>query len=157
MLRRRVPLRRSVPLKRGLPPKRLVAMRKKRLDPRRGPDRSPDYLAWIRTLGCVVCGRPPGSVLIEAAHTNAIGPRGLGQKTTDFSAIPLCSGHHRENPDSYHALGETAFSVMHGLELSALVVALQNRFWQHAVPASRAVQPVKAAVKAMIATRTWEA
>ena len=111
----------------------------------------------IRTLGCVVCGRPPGSVLIEAAHTNAIGPRGLGQKTTDFSAIPLCSGHHRENPDSYHALGETAFSLMHGLELSALVVALQNRFWQHAVPASRAVQPVKAAVKAMIATRTWEA
>jgi hypothetical protein len=66
--------------------------------------------------------------LIEAAHTNALGPRGLGQKATDFSAIPLCSGHHRELPASYHVLGETAFSRMHGLELSDLVAALQNRF-----------------------------
>jgi hypothetical protein len=25
-------------------------------------------------------------------------------KTSDFSAIPLCAFHHRENPDSYHPL-----------------------------------------------------
>ena len=141
-LRRSVPLRRSAPLKRGMAPKRLVPVRKKRLDPRRGPDRSPDYLAWIRTLRCVVCGRPPGSVLIEAAHTNAMGPRGLGQKSTDFSAIPLCSGHHRELPVSYHVLGETAFSLMHGLELNALVVALQDRFSGHVRIASRSTGEV---------------
>src|ERR1035441_6893405 len=126
-------------------PKRLVPVRKKRLDPRRGPDRSPDYLAWIRTLRCVVCGRPPGSVLIEAAHTNAMGPRGLGQKSTEFSAIPLCSGHHRELPVSYHVLGETAFSLMHGLELNALVVALQDRFRQWDLSLSRDV-PAEVAV-----------
>src|ERR1022692_1752858 len=128
VVRRRVPLRRSVPLQRGLPPKRLVAMRKKRLDPRRGPDRSPDYLAWIRTLGCVGCGRPPGSVVIEAAHTNAVSPRGMGQKSSDFSAIPLCAAHHRENLDSYHRLGERWFAQVHQIRLPELVQALNSRY-----------------------------
>src|ERR1039458_2115611 len=107
VLRRRVPLRRSVPLPRGLPPKRIVPVRKMRSHPRQGPDRCPEYLAWIRTLGCVVCARASGGATdIEAAHTNALGARGIGQKTSDFSAISLCSAHHRENLDSYHRLGE---------------------------------------------------
>jgi hypothetical protein len=64
-----VPLRRSVPLQRGLPPKRSLPVRKKRFQLRRGADRSPDYLAWIRTLECVVCPRVScGSTVIEAAH-----------------------------------------------------------------------------------------
>jgi hypothetical protein len=129
-LGRSVPVRRSAPLKRGLPPKRVVPVRTKRLDPRRGPDRSPDYLAWIRTLRCVVCGRPPGSVLIEAAHTNVLGPRGLGQKSTDFSAIPLCSGHHRYNKDSYHRLGEGWFAHVHQIRLLELVQVLNSRYSQ---------------------------
>lgn len=85
-----MPLRRSVPLQRGLPPKRGVPVRKKRFQPRRGPDGCPDYLAWIRTLECAVCLKGSGeSTVIEAAHTNVSGPRGLGQKTSDLSAIPL--------------------------------------------------------------------
>jgi hypothetical protein len=128
VLRRSVPLRRSAPLHRGLPAKRRVPVRKKRFEPRRGPDRCPEYLAWIRTLGCVVCGRPPGSVLIEAAHTNALGPRGLGQKSTDFSAIPLCSGHHRQDRDSYHLLGEEPFLRAHAIDLEGIVRSLQDKF-----------------------------
>jgi hypothetical protein len=138
VVRRRVPLRRSVPLQRGLAPKRRVPVRKKRFQPRRGPERSPDYLVWIRTLGCVVCARVSGGVtVIEAAHTNALGPRGMGQKTSDFSAIPLCSGHHRENLDSYHRLGEQGFSYTHGIDLQGLVLRLQSRFWQQDVPETR--------------------
>ena len=144
VLRRRVPLRRSVPLPRGLPPKRRVPVRKKRFQPRRGPDRSLEYLAWIRTLGCVVCSRVSGGVtVIEAAHTNVLGPRGLWQKTTDFSAIPLCSGHHRENLDSYHLLGEPEFLHQHGIDLKDLVLRLSSRFWQKDGPALRAVHPVE--------------
>ena len=91
-----MPLRRSVPLPRGLPPKRIVPVRKMRLQPRRGPDRSPEYLAWIRTLECVVCARVSGgATVVEAAHTNVLGARGMGQKASDFSAVPLCTGHHR--------------------------------------------------------------
>jgi hypothetical protein len=128
VIRRRVPLRRSVPLARGLPPQRRIPVRKKRVQPRRGPDRCPEYLARIRTLGCVVCAKVTGGpIVIEAAHTNALGPRGLGQKTSDFSAIPLCSGHHRENPDSYHRLGEKEFLQVHQIRLPELVQALNSR------------------------------
>jgi len=115
-----------------------------RLQPRRGPDRSPEYLAWIRTLGCVVCARVNGSVtVIEAAHTNALGARGIGQKASDFSAVPLCSGHHREYPDSYHRLSEKEFSHKHGLDLNEIALRLQDRFWQRDVSVSRAVHPVE--------------
>ena len=127
MLRRRVPLRRSAPLRRGVPPKRLVPVRRKRSQPRRGPERDTDYLAWIRTLGCVICARVNGEPnVIEAAHTNALGSRGMGQKSSDFSAVPLCAAHHRVNPDSYHRLGEVGFEHAHQIHLNELVAALNS-------------------------------
>jgi len=123
-----VPLRRSVPLPRGLAPKRRVPVRKMRLRPRRGPDRSPEYLAWIRTLSCLVCSRVSGgATVIEAAHTNALGSRGVGQKTSDFSAIPLCSWHHRAGQDSYHRLGERWFAQAHQIHLLEVVQTLNRR------------------------------
>jgi hypothetical protein len=133
-----VPLRRSVPVQRGLPPKRRVPVRKKRSRPRRGPERNPDYLAWIRTLGCLVCGRLPGSVPIEAAHTNVLGPRGMAQKSSDFSAIPLCAAHHRQNSDSYHHLGEEGFEHAHQIQLNELVEALNSLYASQACPIVRA-------------------
>jgi hypothetical protein len=79
------------------------------------PPRNPKYLAWIRTLPCVVCGSRRG---IEAAHT---GPHGMGQKAPDTSAIPLCSTHHRTGKDSYHRLGPRNFAELHDLDIPALV------------------------------------
>jgi hypothetical protein len=70
------------------------------------------------------------STFIEAAHTNAVGAKGMSQKTSDFSAIPLCSAHHRVNPDSYHRLGEKRFVQEQQLELPELVTALNSRFRQ---------------------------
>jgi hypothetical protein len=142
VLRRRVPLRRTMPLPQGPPPKRRVSVRGRRSRSRQGPNRSPQYLAWIRTLGCAVCSRVSGeSTFIEAAHTNVLGRRGLGQKTSDFSAIPLCTTHHRENLDSYHFMGEKGFSHKHEIDLNELVLTLQCRFWQQNVSASRAIHP----------------
>lgn len=120
-----MPLRRSAPLRRGLPPKPPALVRKKRLRPRRGPERCPDYLAWIRTLPCVVCGRASG---IEAAHTNALGPRRMAQKTSDFSALPLCAMHHRSGPDSYHRLGEKHFATGHRVDLLEVALTLRDQF-----------------------------
>ncbi len=89
-LRRSAPPRRKTPIRPGRPPDRRAPVRKARGRPWRGPQRSADYLAWIRTLGCVVCSRASTSqIAIEAAHTNALGPRGLSQKSSDYSAIPL--------------------------------------------------------------------
>jgi hypothetical protein len=85
------------------------------------PKRDSRYLAWIRTLPCVVCGSTKG---IEASHT---GPRGLGQKSPDSSAIPLCAHHHRTGRDSYHKLGARRFAGLHGLDIPSLVRRLNLR------------------------------
>ena len=79
------------------------------------PQRNPRYLAWIRAQPCCVCGATRG---IEASHT---GPHGLGQKSPDSSAIPLCAKHHRTSPDSYHRLGPRKFAQKHDLDIPAIV------------------------------------
>jgi hypothetical protein len=85
------------------------------------PVRNPRYLAWIRTLPCVVCGATRG---IEASHT---GPHGLGQKSPDSSAIPLCARHHRTGKDSYHKLGPRKFAEAHNVDIPAVVSRLNLR------------------------------
>lgn len=112
MLTRRIPLKRT-------------PFVRKRPKVRRGPERSPEYLAWIRTLPCAVCRRRLG---VEASHTNALGPRGFGQKSSDFSAIPLCFWHHRGHPDSYHGTGERKFAQKFGLDLELLVADLNQEY-----------------------------
>jgi len=82
------------------------------------PVRNPKYLAWIRTQPCLVCG---STRWIEAAHT---GPHGLGQKSPDTSAVPLCARHHRTGNDSYHRLGPRKFGELHDLDLVAIVQRL---------------------------------
>src|ERR1022692_1837595 len=81
-----------------------------------------------RRIDVVDSSRVSPLSLIEAAHTNALGPRGLGQKSTDFSAIPLCSGHHRQDRDSYHLMGEEPFLRAHAIDLEGIVRSLQDKF-----------------------------
>jgi hypothetical protein len=85
------------------------------------PHRNSRYLAWIRTQPCVVCGAQRG---IEAAHT---GPHGLGQKSPDSSAVPLCVRHHRTGKDSYHQLGPRRFAQVHNLDIPAIVRRLNTK------------------------------
>lgn len=82
------------------------------------PQRNHRYLAWIRTQPCCVCG---STRRIEASHT---GPHGIGQKSPDTSAIPLCAKHHRTGADSYHRLGPRKFSERHNLDIPAIVRSL---------------------------------
>jgi hypothetical protein len=85
-------------------------------------------LEWIRSLPCLLCNGAQNGWQVEAAHTAALGPRGLSQKTSDFSAVPLCSSHHRLARDSYHALGERNFAQRHGLDLAAVVEGLNAAY-----------------------------
>lgn len=62
---------------------------------KKGPWRSPQYLAYIRAMACCVCGAPGPS---DPSHH---GRRGLGQKTDDYRTIPLCRADH----DRFHARG----------------------------------------------------
>ena len=79
------------------------------------PQRNPRYLSWIRTQPCCVCGSKKA---VEASHT---GPHGLGQKSPDSTAIPLCAKHHRTGADSYHRLGPREFAQKHNLDIPAIV------------------------------------
>ena len=85
------------------------------------PERKWRYLAWIRTLPCLVCGARRG---IEASHT---GPHGLGQKSPDTSAVPLCTRHHRTGKDSYHKLGPRKFAELHNLDIPSIVGRLNQK------------------------------
>jgi hypothetical protein len=61
---------------------------------------------------------------VEAAHT---GPHGLGQKSSDWSAIPLCEKHHRTGDDSYHRLGPRKFAEVHQVNIRAIAARLSAK------------------------------
>jgi hypothetical protein len=93
-----------------------------RADTSRGPARDGRYRAWIRTLPCTVCGVDRN---IEACHT---GPRGLGQKASDYTCVPLCAEHHRTGKYGIDKIGHTQFEQRFTVDLAALVRRL-NRIW----------------------------
>lgn len=63
--------------------------RKARLKPRRSSRaRSPAFLTFVRDLPCCFCS---SRVKVEAHH---MGERGLGQKASDNTAVPLCRPCH---------------------------------------------------------------
>ena len=84
------------------------------------PLRDPSYLRFVRSQPCCVCG---SYRRIEAAHT---GPRGLGQKSSDDSCIPLCWIHHRAGRDSYHNLGRVRFVEVHQIDIPDVIQQLST-------------------------------
>jgi hypothetical protein len=62
-----------------------------------------------------------------ANRTSHTGPHGLGQKSPDSSAIPLCYRHHRTGPDSYHRLGPREFAKVHNVDIPAMVRRLNSK------------------------------
>lgn len=86
---------------------------RRRKKPRRGPMRSPEYRAWIRSQSCVCWPRficTPWAVC-EAAHTENNGMRSKGP---DSSCAPLCPKHHRE-----YDSGRKAFELKYRVDMKA--------------------------------------
>ena len=100
----------------GRPPRRVVTRRHARW-----PNRDAAYLAWVRTLPCLLCGAHA-----EAAHTGHDG--GMGFKAADRSAIPLCHRCHRTGPQSYHAIGRRAFAALWCVDFDAVVERLNAQY-----------------------------
>lgn len=55
------------------------------------PERDEEYLRYVRKETCLVCGKGQ----VEAHHTKIPELAGLGDKTPDWCAIPLCPTCHR--------------------------------------------------------------
>lgn len=80
-------------------PAPLPTLRPVRVPPRAVPRPEPpaqcaSYLALVRTRPCCGCSAPAPS---EAHHD---GPRGVGQRCSDFLTIPLCRSCHRQITDA---------------------------------------------------------
>lgn len=71
---------------------------------RRGPWRSPEYLAFVRSKPCCVCGRPGPS---EAHHHGPRGAKGMGTKCSDVFVCPLDRACHNDWHSMGHFSGKT--------------------------------------------------
>jgi len=87
-------------------------------------EQNPEYLDFIRKWPCVLAATRDCEGHVEAAH---VGDRGLGQKSKDEEAIPLCAGHHRTRSDSQHVLGR-GFWEHHGINRADLFTLYQGIF-----------------------------
>lgn len=86
------------------------------------PERNEAYKQFIRKFPCVACGETRH---IEAAH---FGPHGIGQKSSDFSVLPLCREHHQTGKNAYHKMKPADFASVHGIEVESLQCYFQ-RVW----------------------------
>ena len=80
-----------------------------------------DYLDWIRSLHCCVCGHRPPS---EPHHVSEKGKGSMGSKTDDTRAIPACNYHHREA----HVSGRNTFAEERKIEYESLIKGLQDLY-----------------------------
>jgi hypothetical protein len=69
------------------------------------------YLQWLRGRPCAVANADCEGK-IEAAHTPDPDSKGMGTKAADFTAVPLCAGHHRQQ----HQIGWDTFARRHGIK-----------------------------------------
>lgn len=63
-------------------------------------EKAPDYLAYVRTKGCLVCGKPA-----IAHHIQHGEPSAMQAKSGDKWAVPLCFEHHNGSKYSVHDFG----------------------------------------------------
>jgi len=71
------------------------------------------YLSQVAELGCAVCRR----IGYEGTPAEIHHPRagvGMGRRSSNSAAIPLCPEHHRGN-SGVHGMGRKAFARHYGL------------------------------------------
>jgi hypothetical protein len=78
--------------------------------------KSPQYMAAVRRLPCVVCDAPGPN---DPHHPHGVGYRGTGTKSPDVWLIPLCRGHH----DELHA-DRVAWEDKYGSQFEFVAVTL---------------------------------
>lgn len=114
-------------------------IRKRRPGVRRGRTRDKNFLAFVKSLPCVVCEKVmdelvaagfPREMLSQESRTEAahVGQHSMDQKTDDENACPLCRvEHHQFGPESLHKLGP-GFWAHHGIDWPELRAALHRRY-----------------------------
>lgn len=75
-------------------------------------EEDPAYLAYVRTLPCLICSRPGSDPAHLRAGARQYGkpPTGMGEKPSDCWVLPLCRTHH----DDQHRNNELAWWARQG-------------------------------------------
>ena len=94
---------------------------------RKFEDKDNLYLAQLRKMHCLGCGKPA-----QEAHHIREGLYAKGMKNADYMAIPLCSTCHRV----LHQLGEKTFikgiqNVTNGMDIEVFCKCLYQRIKNH--------------------------
>jgi hypothetical protein len=85
------------------------------------------YLAWVTAQQCIVCEKAHAPQLTRT-YAHHAGARGLSQRASDHTAIPLCWRHHdRGSSLSIHALGKK-FWVVYALDRGVVIAELRERY-----------------------------
>jgi hypothetical protein len=82
-----------------------------------------DYIKWIKTFNCIVCGKHDSGIRGVGSDHHHIPEKGhgsMGAKTSDRRVIPLCYQQHRE----YHDTGRDTFAAKHRLDYELLIEGL---------------------------------
>lgn len=108
----------------------------------KGPERNPDYKAWLRAGGmCLACQiegpvrHPTLRNVIEAAHIWLAEGAMKGVRNSDWTCTPLCTWHHQHAPDAcdkaqrrfFDRLGLDPIDVVEAF--NAAFVAGREAFW----------------------------
>lgn len=77
--------------------------------------RFPQHLQWLRGRPCLLAGKAAHecSGQMEASHSDADGMKGVGLKSPDFHAVPLCSAAHQEKDRIGRKSWEAKYGVDH--------------------------------------------
>lgn len=85
------------------------------------PGMSDKHLDCVRSLSCCVCSKGPRS---ECHHLKAgTNERGMGQRSSDRFAVPLCRDHHHD-VEHVGTKNEQAWFEGYGIDALALADAL---------------------------------
>jgi hypothetical protein len=83
-----------------------------------------EYKSMVADLGCIVCGAP---AMLHHPRFCA----GMGQRSSDWLVIPLCSDHHQNGGygTAIHA-GQQAFEQNHGTEEQLLAKTIERVYFR---------------------------
>ena len=82
--------------------------------------RDKKYIEWVKTLGCICCGRPN----VDPHHENERGRAGKGVKAPDRRCIPICHEHHVER----HCMGRDSFAEKYELDYEEIINGLNEYY-----------------------------
>lgn len=79
----------------------------------------------VAALGCIVCGYRHATIHhVHGGSMRGVISRGVGQKTSDWSVIPLCRDHHTGN-NGVDRIGVETWETRFGSQLTHLMRVFQ--------------------------------